>query len=210
MIDAEMDRIASHTELERQTYLFEGERVVPELVLEAISQMHVEADDLIVFYFSGHGFRSFDMESPWPNLLFPFDEAISMEKVGRMLEAHKPRLLILLSDACNNYLPGFLAPKLVAKGVRNIVDEDSVKQNYKRLFLEVRGTIIATAAKAGEISWALKKGSLFTIAFLNQLNHAILSLSPIGWEEIFELTAEQVKFEQHPEYRVYLNALESS
>lgn len=207
MMDAEMERIAHHTDLERKNYRLEGDAVKPQELLSIIEQLSVSEEDVVIFYFSGHGFRTLSSgDTPWPNLTFSqTDQALPLERVGQMLEHHKPRLLIMLADACNNYLPEFLAPSvLLRKGRSTPVDEDTLRENYRKLFVETKGVIIATGAEKGDFSWSTKRGSLFTIAFLNQLNRAILSPTTVDWAMLLERTADQVKLDQHPDYRIYL------
>lgn len=201
-IQAEVRNIAFYTELELKETIFKDDQVLPSQLLQAIDQLEINEDDVIFFYFSGHGFRTEKKgETPWPNLYFcSVDQGIEFDWIGKKLENYHPRLTIMMADACNNFIPKPIAPPLMRK---SIIRESLIKDNYSKLFLECKGILMITSSLAGEFSFATKSGGLFTRAFLQHFHSALEGHSEADWFSILEHTSDQIGRRQHPDFRMY-------
>lgn len=203
-IQAEVQEITKYTGLTLKEKVFSGETARAELLLSYIKTLKVHKKDMVLFYFSGHGYRTPSMgTSPWPSLLFAFEgQGINADTLLKRLKAKKPRFLLMLTDCCNNVLPDHFAPPiLIAKSFSSLT-----KKNYQKLFLKTWGTLVIASSEAGETSLATTKGSIYTAEFLQALHEEVkkpVSLS--GWQNILDnasnettTRAEKGSREQHP------------
>ncbi|HKK75805.1 MAG TPA: caspase family protein [Saprospiraceae bacterium] len=158
---------------------------------EAIAGLAVSPNDVILFYFTGHGYRYERQEhcGKYPYLYLTkteehlYDAGLCLENINEQLKAKKPRLLISLADCCNNVLPYeepiAMNPVLIG-------------QAYKKLFLGSEGYIIATSSLPGQYSFATSNGGYFTNGFLESLREiSARSDAPeeITWERVLKRTA---------------------
>jgi hypothetical protein len=138
---AEMKKIAHFTKLDLKETTIEGEDVVPGKVLDKLDNLDIQSDDVVIFYFSGHGYRTDGKkDSPWPNLFFSrVEKGIDFELIGKRLEQHDPRLLLVIADVCNSIIAEEYAPALVTRSLlESIFAEES---NPLKLFFLLTGVI---------------------------------------------------------------------
>ncbi len=201
-IREEMKKVVKYTGLEHHEVLITGTDVVSENVFHAINALEIDEDDVVVFYFSGHGYRTKDKENnPWPNLYFTLSgKGIDLLHLSCPLKEKGPRLLIVIGDVCNNFISENFAPRLARKLFSDFNDEELIKANYQSLFLENQGTLMISSSVAGEYSWATTTGSLFTLSFLGNLDKVVKSEDYPEWEAILLKTLFEIAGDQHPQW----------
>lgn len=182
--------VAQSTDMQLDTVLIEGDKTLRREVLNNISQMFVEPDDVIVAYFSQHGYRDPDQTSPWPNLLFSNEQkGLELENIIIRLIEKSPRLLVTLVDACNEVIPDIdsqIIPNIKLDVEKKIYKKRS-QENYSSLFLKSSGVIIASASAPGELAWANpNKGGVMTTAFINSMDKISKSKLKPTWQKIIE------------------------
>ena len=199
----EIYRICRYTHLRPRIRRYTGTRVNAE-ILEAIRNQHIRSNDVVVFYYSGHGMRFSSQDDQWPVLDFQYgDSVISQWEITQELMSKEPRLILSITDCCNNFVDkGFFG------GSRR-----ERRSNYRNLFLNSSGTYLATAAQPGEYSFGLNgnwweanllAGGFFTNAFLATLQEETgKKNSDLSWDLIFELASlrtqeYQTRDEQDP------------
>lgn len=204
MMRKETVKIAHYTGLRLRETILQGRYVEPHALLKVIDKLKVKSDDVVVFYFSGHGFRSESKgDNPWPNLYFSLKgEGVDLTLVKEKLEEKNPRFILAIADVCNSEIPDLLSPPLVFKMFRYSNDEEVMKANYRTLFLETEGTLIVSSSEVGEFSWGTSSGGLFTLAFLQSLDSAIRSSEYPNWEAILTRAYELVSEDQHPQWEL--------
>jgi len=179
------------------------------LFVDYIKNLKVDSDDAIIFYWSGHGYRTESKDSPWPNFAFENDwTGIDQLAVTQLIEKKNPRLLLSITDTCNSILPEEYAPPLMNLKSREFVsmDMESVKQeNYKKLFIESTGTYITAASIPGQYSYANNSyfGGLWTYSFIEGLHKEVKSTEIADWNHLFiqaEYNLSGFSVEQTPMY----------
>jgi hypothetical protein len=199
-----VSKIAKNTDLKPRQVILKDQNAVPAKMLNSLKSLKVNQDDVVIFYFSGHGYRTPSKgDSLWPNLYFSLrDEGVEYEKVVSLLQKKNPRLLITMADVCNNVISESQAPLLVRSFFKR-VNEDKVTQNYRRLFLETNGLIRVTGAKKGEFAWATPVGGTFTLAFIKSLETEVNSSAPADWTVLLDrVSIDLHRDDQHPVYVV--------
>ncbi len=164
-------------------------------VLNAITSTITGDNDIIVFYYSGHGYS----KKNTPNL-FPYldlrintstqklaDEEINIEDIYKMIKAKKGRVKLVLSDCCNwgetmkssltQNVPGIRGSSLVLNPA-----------NCQALFIKPEPvSYLMTAASKGEVSAGTQaQGGFFTSQFRGSLEKymGIGNTDPFSWTDI--------------------------
>ncbi len=198
----ELKNIAYHSGLELKTYIFKDERANSNFI-EELKDLPVEADDVILFYWSGHGFRTNrkdEGDNPWPSFSFDGENVgFDLQELTEFLACKHPRLLISMADTCNNYIPDLWAPPLLAVKMKKR-EPVSAQPHYYRLFREASGVIMAAGCLPGQYAWAyIPIGSIFTLSFLDALRDLTVQDEDVCWEVVFEKTLQNLKDFEPPE-----------
>lgn len=140
---------------------FYGARVTPENCKDAIEMLNVtDPDDIIVFYYIGHGVRpatdrDYMKEHPYPQMCMAQDSEdkyIPLEWVDKQLSSKGAKLSVTIGMCCNsigsnvsvkdeyNFAPNYGATYLSSNKIKRI----------QELFLNTRGHIIATSSSPGQ------------------------------------------------------------
>jgi hypothetical protein len=201
-MSAMMSKIATNTEMKHKEVIIKDNLTTASNMLKTIKSLEVQEDDVVIFYFSGHGYRTPSKgDSLWPNLYFSLrDEGVEYEKVVAILQQKNPRLLLTVADVCNNVISEFNAPMLVKSMMFREGAEKKVNDNYRKLFLQTRGMVRITSSKAGEYSWATRRGGTFTLALLKNMEVELSSSVPADWGKMLDRTAYEVSKDMHPVY----------
>ena len=183
----------------------------------ALNNVSCGKDDIVIFYYSGHGGRSpKETQDPFPWMQLVVDpyrtpwnasQYYSLSQVLKRIEAKQPRLSIVLGDLCNS-LSNAIPPKDVPemKGATKI--SKAPCDFYKDLFLKVKGSIISSSSKPGETSAAFSDGGAFTICFTEALQIMVSNNMEPDWETLLEgtkmRTSKVTQGKQNPIYEARL------
>lgn len=142
---------------------FYGARVTPENCKDAVEMLSItNPDDIIVFYYIGHGVRpatdsDYMKEHPYPQMCMAQhdeDKFIPLEWVDEQLSAKGARLSVTIGMCCNsvgsnvsikdepNFSPNYGATYLSSNKIKRI----------QELFLNTKGHIIATSSSPRQTS----------------------------------------------------------
>jgi hypothetical protein len=202
-----IQQIAKQTKLTLKQDIIAGKSATPTKLLSKLNKLKIKSDDVIIFFFSGHGYRvsSQDNSKPWPNLAFSqVDQAIEFDFIIQKLEQLHPRLLLAITDSCNNVIPDAFAPVIIHKASEKPLAATKISENYRELFLNTSGTLLIASSQPGEYSWATSSGSLFTLAFLQQLDQEVKTAGIANWQDLLGRTANALQGTQHPVYYILL------
>ena len=198
--------VASSTDMTLNRVLLDRSKSTVSNLESAIDGLAVRADDLLLFYFSGHGDRRKDQTSPLPTLIlnsgilrtqnFSQDAVraatIELNDVIYSLAAKQPRLLIALADACDRATGILDSGDLLSATKKTAASSGLNTESFRKLFASPSGVIIAASASTGEVSAAKRNGGAFTLQFLNVLYRELASSSPT-WENIRAKAAQPIR-----------------
>jgi len=212
-VQKELNKIAKLTGLTLSMQLIKG-KDVNALFLDRVKTLKTGPDDVVVFYYSGHGTRFKSQKDPWPYFDFEYDDpnALSLLGVTKELMKTKARLILSIADCCNDFHDEELLPRKLSP---------CEVQGYKKLFLEARGIYIASSAKPGESAIGfdeeveemdIKGGGFFTNALIETIHLETGNCHDPSWETIFQLaTLKTVEYQlrddedpviyHHPQYQ---------
>lgn len=135
---------------------FVGENVSPANCRSAVELLRVSPEDIIVFYYIGHGGRpntgsEYIEQHPYPQLYLAQEDGkkcIPLEWINNTLKAKGARLTVTIGMACNsldNTMVVKTGPTFSANyGTARI--NDNKLSRIQELFLGVKGNVIATSA----------------------------------------------------------------
>lgn len=193
-MEEEVRLITQHTGQELRLIVIQKKHFNHDELLQIDALVQPNPDDTILFYQSSHGFRSPEKIKAWPILDFtPFH--IDLEVIVDTLSAKHPRLLICIADVCNavqclGKRQAMLldSPPALAE---NLLRSKETKKNkrdahlYKQLFTLASGTIIASAATPGNLSFTVRdEGGLFTMSFIQTIEKAARGFIPAEWDHV--------------------------
>ena len=184
--------VATLTKLSLNFTQISGDKFTCTALLKSVAELQAKPNDVIMFYYSGHGFApESDPSRPGTAAasLFPWfycNPAASrpnLEAISKELKAKGARLVITVADTCNVILPVTETP-LAAKGV--------IEERIRAMFLNYKGSILITSSKREQASWYYPSGGIFTAKFFQLLrdppdiDHSKL------WDAILEKAREKI------------------
>lgn len=198
-LDNEFKSIAKTLNISYNRVLIYGENFTKQNVLNSINTLKVEANDIVVFVYRGHGFRWDDQKSSYPTFDFRIASSTPLNSSNSLLyddiywQVVKKggKLNLILADCCNSYLNRRQVSQDYYLQAQSTVTPDRSK--LYSLFMECKGNLAFVAANKGEVSWVdTIRGGFFTNSFLQALLTEIsyLTNSEISWANIVNNTAK--------------------
>ena len=179
-------------------YIVEGDNFTKANVLSTLNSVFPGSNDVVIFIYRGHGFRWSDQIDKWPRLaLFnkvrpspDNSNSIALKEVKDILDSKGARLNIVLGDCCND-------PQGVSYVTSNNFFQAQVSaatdvSKLRSLFINTKGSIISTAARPGEVSFAAYDGGYFTTSFISSLSYetSFTAHGATQWDNIFSNTVK--------------------
>lgn len=226
-IQTEIDIIASSIGMENRQaapLIYEQFNCNPQKLKECIKNFKCGNNDIVLFFYFGHGGRSTQDKSEFPqmclgkNYLNENSQWVPLEDVKNAIMKQNPRFLLVMGDCCNDADSG-VSPKwgiLTSASASEI--NNTQKEGMKRLFLNSRGYVIVSGSSKGEYSWYNNNypdgGGYLTDAFINELEIYTSNTANTNWDtlmknvhdKVLKKTQELVNYNsqkftlQHPRY----------
>lgn len=191
-----LHEISIQTGLRLTTHLLHDDTLTADNVRAWIQSIEKKPTDVVVFYYSGHGFRSQNMQTQWPRLFFSKKrESFSSDILYEHLYVIRSRLVIIILDCCNTFLASKIPEGLAL--TKNGSHQKTPLPGLKTLFLRTRGIIMAAGSSPGEAAFALDSGGVFTNSFIQALSSETTSENST-WNNIFDRTSETCSPMQRP------------
>ncbi len=194
-ITNEMKGVAQSLGIPLKEYNVTGSSYSKRGLEAALNRLHPAANDIVVFLYTGHGFRFDDQKDSFPMMAMttndyqPLDgNYVALSEVYQAICGKGARLNIVLSDCCNSQI-GEVRPlqgsTLFSRGNNNFS-----RQRLADLFFNSKGSILSTAASPGEYSWCDAAGGMFTLSFIQSLRREIsaMSTAPVSWQSVIDNT----------------------
>ncbi len=186
------DLLASSTGLTLRLQAYSGGDVSISRTRNVLTSLQVSTDDVVYFYYSGHGYNPGDRRWPiltYVNTLSGTD--VSLDEVVETLIPKQPRLLIILADCCNSYPDG------VGQSLRLPSTLSATQQaNFRRLLCDFRGSVLACGASPGQVSLGgAGEGSLFTNYLMYDMVTLAASTTELTWAAVLGQTKTDTQTE---------------
>lgn len=187
--------IVSSLECDYDEKVFDGNSCTKANITNYINQMDVEDDDVIIFFYGGHGTHAMNNESdPWPQMCMNTNiESLFMPvaSVDKLLESRNPKLRIILTNCCNKEQTGVSIKPLYAQASGHTMQSEYNAEAFKKLFLDARGKVMMTSSKLGQYSWCGPNGGLFTNYLLDVFDAVGKNNLSADWKAVCESTHDK-------------------
>ncbi|MCB9285885.1 MAG: caspase family protein [Lewinellaceae bacterium] len=177
-------------------------------------------DDVVVFFYSGHGFRTEDDNVIWPLMYYCVENeaptggeglkscGVPLDWVHQVLIKKGPRMSITIGNSCNN-VPGDDSANKRAQGLKKDKpgQPDGNKMQNLALLTSFSGHIIASGASPGQFAYTNDEDGSY---FVNELTNVLLdgmvfAENPTSWASMLKKTRDEVqkkKPDQRPQFLI--------
>jgi len=180
-------------------------------VQDAVSALRPSANDIVVFYYSGHGFRLPEQPRRFPFMKLKtlhksrkdvLDNSLNIEDIFLSITKKGARFNLVLSDCCNNDIFSSNAKGTKPGKTRGSGVEWS-EDNLRTLFLnKTPMSLLATAASTGQKSTCNNEfGGFFSYYFKTSMENYSSKLRTNGtWDLIMQDAQKQTIFKARHTY----------
>lgn len=199
-IASEMGSIAESIGYEPVELFFHGSDCSKENLMSTLNNLNPGSRDVVLFYYSGHGVHAKPgQDDKFPQMCLKYSigdqsKFVPARMVKEIFSNKKQRLAIILTDCCNDIdESGIVSAKGLAQARGVQVIKRSADSNYRRLFAEAEGMVMATGCKLGQTSGCNGlMGGFFTYHFLNQLNEMCNGSGKVSWGTLMNNVKNEV------------------
>lgn len=190
-----MQRVAQASKLKSDVTVIKAEDFSCEAINAAVDNLDIKSDDVVVFYYSGHGYRLFNDQSRFPRLACSRNLTTNpqVEEVALSLRRRNARLVLAISDSCNSF-PGQFPAMMSGQG--------SVFDALRRLFDGYAGTAILAGADYGQFSWYTESGGEFSTQMLKAVDEETDRGDGASWDRIINAATKAREVNYHG--RIYI------
>lgn len=175
---------------------FYGSGTTPRNCKDIIESIECESEnDIIIFYYIGHGARAINDKTRYPQMCMAQDDPdyfVPVSWVHNQLKSKSARLVLTISMCCNSY-DGSLTPKDninfgFNKG--NVSFGNDEIEAIKHLILGYKGDILMSSSSAGQASWAMfipplqRYMDIFTFTFIYDFTAYCNSTTTPEWKRL--------------------------
>lgn len=170
-----------------------GSTLSPQTCKDIVSNLNVASDDIVIFYYIGHGTHGTVGGSPWPMMFMGHDDPNDLvrleDDVHKVLLSKGARLTATIGMCCNVYqnIPRTDTPSF---GVNygNTFLTDTEKKAIQKMFLEHKGDFLLSSASSGQSSVGgntpLGPMDLFTCVLVKNFEDSA-SEGDLEWSTLF-------------------------
>jgi hypothetical protein len=200
--------LMKHMKFQFLELVIKGRAYSKKNVMDSIQLLAPGPDDIVIFYYTGHGFR-FEKESEikFPQVFLKSslpkkttdiinDNSLNLVEIYNLIKEKKGRLNIVIGDCCNNLI--HFHRKFSARSGKLRVEKPVAKlkintKTCEKMFCDSTGSILAASADKGQFSITdPKKGSIFTLHFTHNLKlllgRSLNSSDGLHWDRFLERT----------------------
>lgn len=202
LVEPEFKKFAEQLKIGYDEQIISGNAFCKANVEKALNKLNPNPNDIVVFVYSGHGFRFDDDTDDYPNMFLTYgsaddmtaDDYIGVSDIFNSITSKKPRLTIVISDCCNSKF-GVTRQEVESSALAARGNKSYDLAKLKKLFIDSYGNMKVTAAKAGQVALCDARGGYLLTSFLSNLHSQISAVSDKtpSWQTIIENSREYVK-----------------
>lgn len=181
-------QVASRTGLTLDMKTIKGGDLKSKNITNAVNSLKADKEDAVIFYYSGHGFRTQKVKTRWPLLYIPDagQKGVDFQWVIDTINAKNPRMLLAISDSCNNFID------MPQAGINSRAMLEDSDEAWRKLFVEFSGRIYASGSTVGQMSFGQDAvGGAFTSRFLSIVRAEVKKADP-KWDYIMQMATRQI------------------
>lgn len=172
-------------------------------IASAVSSVTTSENDVVIFYYSGHGFRFKDQKSQWPQMDLRqgayqdlATNTLNIDNdVYKPLSKKNPRLLMVIGECCNVDAgvgtPSKTDPVTMAPA-GNVFNNDMVRNLFSS-----KGKVLLATSKPYQSSWYyITYGGYFCNSFISSFLNDVgitSNKAQVNWKDIFNEAVSATK-----------------
>lgn len=193
--DDYIDGLASEMKIEKIGSYWVGEECTKSRLEKTINDIRPTADDIVIFVYLGHGGRSSEDASIFPQMTlnsYTEKEFVPLEDVKNALVSKGAGFVLVIGN-CSNSFMGLTPKKNVLKTNNDTnVAQSMTKGNIQGLFSQ-KGSVIVSASSKGENAWAaIVNGGTRSLLMYMLLDELRQASSTSSWEEVLSAMRQKV------------------
>lgn len=186
----ELGNYACFIDYDCLVYDYSGDDCNKNNLMDLLGDLYIEPNDVVVFFYSGHGTRAMNNESdPLPQMClgsYYDSDFVPLKYAVDKLSNYNPALLVAIANCCNKENPAVSVKTLLSQSAGATSLSDVNREAYKKLFTENVGQAVITSSQAGEYSWCTSDmGGLFTCDILDVLYLVGQGKVNPDWDSVF-------------------------
>ena len=190
----ELKTIASSLHINYEEVIGSDALFNAQYLMDEISRLNPGSDDIVFFYYVGHGINKPEIDPIWPQLAFATSyndissKLISFSDITAQLEQKRPRLLIAMAEACNSTSgrTEYYQDEILGLGSLSFNQRDL--ERLKDLYLRSEGTVVSSSSEPGQKSYVSAEGGYFSNSFIEVEKELTSISSEADWQTLFEKT----------------------
>ncbi len=199
---SEMESVSDALGMTLKQYIVDGKDLSKENVTNTLNGLSPATNDVVMFFYTGHGFRWSNQTDQYSNMDFRYnpytqistETCMTVTEVSNIIASKGARLNISLADCCNSDIG--VNAKSSEKFLASRSDPNYDEKKLATLFLKAKGTILSCAASPGEVSWCNESdGGFFMFSFFQAFHEEVgyLSNEPT-WDDIMSNTKKYAAY----------------
>lgn len=125
-------------------------------LLNVLSELECEPDDIVIFAYFGHGARAYTDESEFPQMCLGSNiesNFYPLENVKDLIMQKNPNFCFVMGDCCNSYGSGITTkPSITSAAGASYITRQG-ESGLKKLFVDNTGYVLSSGSTKGEYSW---------------------------------------------------------
>lgn len=199
----EVRSITKNAKMILQEKIFSGANFSKEKITGYLKNLKIEKNDAVIFYFSGHGYRTMQKKTQWPFLTFEYYKpGLDVHWIANTIRSKKPQFALVMADCCNNYMENGMFGKETKNILINLKQVSPKTSGYTHLFSNAKGCIVVSSCSQGQFSYGSQFGGLYTQCFFTSLSRELHENKP-SWKNLLQRTNGFIGHIQRPLCEVY-------
>jgi len=180
-----LDRIEKRGIMPVERVVLKGKEATTENIKRELKRNSADSDDVLFFYYSGHGGMTGGQTFLWP-----CDEKdIFRSEIQELVNSRPARFKLIITDACSSSIDS-VGYKNIQNYMGSVANVEVYDEYYRSLFLGYEGLLDYTAATEGEYAWYNYLGGFFTISLVEEI---LLQNPSMKWEDVIKASREKTE-----------------
>lgn len=201
--------------------IYSGSRCGKENLMAALDAMQTSPDDIVLFFYNGHGAHALGDEDRFPQMCLGEiyqSNYVPATLVKNILVGMGVRFAMVITACCNSESE-WVTPKETEIRNAGVPNQSRLLEICRKMFIEPEGWVMFTSSRRGEYSWVNSmNGTWFVRHSFDAWNNMMSGSLPIGWESFCArvqqtCSADPIHYHdqvylQHPDYLLSWQILE--
>lgn len=202
-----VNSVTKHTQMRQHLIVLTGKNAISSQLKQQLEALNIQPDDTVFFYYSGHGYRTYNKSDNFPYLYLGQEgRGVDVQQINDIISAKNPRFFLSMVDCCNNYMTW--APAVNNLQKQAFPTTAAMTEAYSKLFAQSSGTLFISSATPGEYSYCNVTGGFYTLSFTKALKSELNYGDQATWENLLNTAMTNMSdytSKQHFVFKANLN-----